>query len=339
VEGGVRRAQRALNLPYFAFFDSHRFYAACWRVLPGFALCHEHNGMFSIGAALACRRANIPYVLTVSADPFVERALMGRPLRGIHGAVAAREAQFTYRLARKIICVSEPARRNLIEKWQVDPAKVAVLPNGVDTELFRPVEDGAAVREQFNLGRGPVVAFVGAFHPWHGLDGLIDSFAPVVRQMPEARLLLVGDGRARPQVDRKIKEHRLEPAVAVTGLVAQQRVPEFLAAADVAVLPYPRLPQELWFSPLKLYEYMAAGKAIVASRSGQIAEVIADGQDGLLVEPGDVNELSGVLLRLLGDRDERMRLGQRARQAAVEQHSWQRYIHRLEEVYASVLSS
>jgi glycosyltransferase involved in cell wall biosynthesis len=114
-------------------------------------------------------------------------------------------------------------------------------------------------------------------------------------------------------------------------------VPEILAIADVVTIPYPQLPEELWFSPLKLYEYMAAGKAIVASSAGQITEVIQDGYNGILVEPGNVDELAQAIINLFKDPTRRERLGQNARQQAVTQHSWEQYINRLEKIYESVL--
>ncbi|MGH2538637.1 MAG: glycosyltransferase family 4 protein, partial [Candidatus Promineifilaceae bacterium] len=337
VESGARRLQRRLGLPYLALFDSRRFYEALRRCLPAYDLCHEHNGLLSIGAALASWRSGVPYVLTLSADPFLERQAMGRPLRGVQGALAGLEARLSYRLAQRIICVSKPAKRYLSEAWRVDEAKIVVLPNGVDTQLFSANSDGRRVRERLGLGEAPVVAFVGAFQPWHGVEKLVASFAQVVSELPDAHLLLVGDGRARPEIEREIEAQRLEAAVSITGLVAQSRVPELLAAADVAVLPYPQLPKELWFSPLKLYEYMGAGKAIVASRSGQIAEVIEDGQNGVLVAPGDVPALAQAIARLLRDPAERDKLGANARQTALERHSWAEHTRRLEDVYRSVL--
>ena len=336
-ESGLRRLQRTVRLPYFAFFDAFRFYEACMRTLPGFDLCHEHNGLFCVGAALACQRLGLPYVLTFSADPFYERSLGGRPLQGLHFQIAAWEARFTYRLARTIICVSEAARQHLVKTWQVNPDKVVVMPNGVDLDLFRPDYDSRPVRAELGLNGGPVVGFVGGFQHWHGLERLVESFALTLTEVPNAKLLLVGDGRARPTIEAKIAEMGLESAVIITGLVPQDHVPRLLAATDVAVLPYPQLPRELWFSPLKLYEYMAAGKAIVASSSGQIAEVIQDGHNGLLVEAGNVADLTQATLSLLKNPAERSRLGRNARHQAVMQHSWDQYIKRLEEIYLSVL--
>jgi glycosyltransferase involved in cell wall biosynthesis len=337
IEGGVRTLQRKLRIPYFAFFDAFRFYEACLRVLPGFDLCHEHNGLFCVGAALACRRLKLPYVLTFSADPLYERALGGRPLRGLHHWVAAWEARFTYQLAGRIICVSEPAKDHMVKTWNVDPGKIVVMPNGVDLDHFHPHYDPRRVRRELGLDEALVIAFVGGFQHWHGIERLVESFARVRREIPSARLLLVGDGRARPSIESKIAELGLNSTVLITGLIPQSRVPEMLAAADIAVLPYPQLPRELWFSPLKLYEYMAVGKAIVASDAGQISEMIEHDFSGLLVEPGDVAHLSEALIKLLKDPAERERLGCNARQRAVERHSWRRYVERLVRVYDDVL--
>lgn len=336
VESGLRRLQRELNLPYLAAFDGFRFYDACRRLLPGYLICHEYAGLFSIGAALACREIGLPYVLSVDADPFVENAVKGTPLRGLRAWLAAQEARITYRLAQKIICVSEPARQHLIDTWDVDPAKIAVIPNGVDTERFHPGLDARQVRDTFCLADDPVVIFVGGFQQWHGLDLLVDAFTHVRAAVPDAKLLLVGDGPARPQIEQQIAARGVRSAAVITGFVPQTQVPHLLAAADVAVLPYPTLPEDLWFSPLKLYEYMATGKAIVASRAGQITDVLQDGDTGLLVPAGDVADLATAIRRLLSDTAERKRIGCNARREAIERHSWEHRIRQLEDVYFDV---
>lgn len=338
IEGGVRRAQRALNVPYFAFFDSFRFHEACSRLVSDYDLIHEHNGLFCLGAAWTCTRNKMPYVLTFSADPIMERELVGDPLKGMHAWVARKEARFTFQVAHKVLCVSEPAKSHLIEMWGVEAGKIVVLPNGVDTQLFRPENDSQEVRAWLGLNGQPVVSFVGSFQLWHGIEKLVESFAQVLSEVPQARLLLVGDGPARPIVEDAVRRLDLASKVTITGLVPQAKIPEILAAVDVAVIPYPRLPKELWFSPLKLYEYMAAGKAIVASASGQIVEVIQDGINGLLVKPGDVVEIAQAITRLLKNPAELDCLGKNARRQAVDRHSWNDYIRRLETIYREVIN-
>jgi glycosyltransferase involved in cell wall biosynthesis len=188
------------------------------------------------------------------------------------------------------------------------------------------------------LEGSPVVSFVGGFQPWHGIDLLVESFPRILQEFPNCKLLLVGDGPDRINIERKIEELGISPNVIITGLVPQIQVPKILSTVDVAVIPYPELPKELWFSPLKLYEYMAAGKAIVASRSGQIADVIQDEYNGVLVKPGDVIGLADNIIKLLNNPDQRDWLGNNARQQAVERHSWEGYIRKLIELYQGVLA-
>lgn len=337
LESAIRRVQRGLRLPYFAFFDSLRFYEACLRTLPGADLCHEHHGLFGVGAALACYRLGIPYVLTFSADQLLEKELKGTPLRGIHRLVAKWETKLSLRLANKVICVSNAARRNLISRWGLPSEKIEVLPNGVDLDLFSGDTDPVSVRQEWGLRGDPVVVFIGGFQIWHGIDFLVESFSRVVEDVPNAKLLLVGDGPARPSVEQTISNLGLDTSVRITGIVPQERIPAMLSASDVAALPYPHFPHEMWFSPLKLYEYMAAGKAIVASRTGQIEEVIRNQENGILIDPGDVDAFAAAILSLINDPRRRSQLGGSAFQQAHKSHSWKQYVDRLTTIYRQTL--
>ena len=180
--------------------------------------------------------------------------------------------------------------------------------------------------------------FVGGFYPWHALDLLLESFALTLQQKPDARLVLVGDGRSRAAVERKAVQMGIRQSLIFTGEVQHEHIPGMLSMADVAVAPFEPFFPGKGGSALKVFEYMAAGKAIVATRTGQIAEVIRDGENGLLVDPYDVNGFAKGLIRLLSNPAERAWLGQNARQEAVKEHSWENYIKQLERIYAEALS-
>jgi glycosyltransferase involved in cell wall biosynthesis len=150
---------------------------------------------------------------------------------------------------------------------------------------------------------------------------------------------LVGDGRAREEVENAIDRCGVRESVVITGLLPQHKIPEILSISDLAVMPYPAFTGDLWFSPLKMYEYMASGRAIVASRAGQIAEVIRDGVNGILVEPGDRAALAEACIRLLERPEELLRLGANAREDVLVGHSWADYTEQLEKIYCSVLDS
>jgi glycosyltransferase involved in cell wall biosynthesis len=184
-----------------------------------------------------------------------------------------------------------------------------------------------------------VVIWVGGFYPWHDIDLLLESFARVLQEQPRARLVLVGDGQTRSKVTQKIVRNGLRDAVIMTGAIPHTRVPEMVSIAEVAVVPAAPVPASRGGTgaPLKLFEYMAAGKAIVATALNQAAEVIQDGQNGLLVEAGDVDGFAEAMLALLGDSATRARLGQNARAHAVEHYSWEQYTRRLENIYLGVV--
>lgn len=339
VEKSLRRLQNILKLPYLAGFDSRRFYEACLNSLPTYQICHEYAGLLSVGAAYASQKTNTPFVITVDADLLLEADVMGEPITGTRRKAAQWAAQKSYALAQKIITVSAPTKENLVQNWGVPADKIAVIPNGVNIDLFQKPVDKARIREELRLVENPIIMFVGGFQMWHGLDKLLEAVALVSKILPEVRLLLVGDGPARPFVEENIHRLNLEKVVTITGFQPHTRIPELLAVADVVTVPYPKLPQEMWFSPLKLYEYMAAGKAIVASAAGQIKNVMRHNENGLLVPPGDVAELAQACLYLIQNPSERNRLGANAQKEAITEHAWARQIERLEAVYEAALRS
>ena len=181
--------------------------------------------------------------------------------------------------------------------------------------------------------------WVGGFYPWHDLSLLLESFALILQRCPDARLVLVGDGQTRSSVADMVTKNGLRHAVIMTGAIAHSQVPEMLSIADVAVVPSAPITASHGGTgtPLKLFEYMAAGKAIVATALNEAAEVIQDGHNGLLVEAGDVNGFAEAMLSLINDPEERSRLGQNAREQAVKQYSWEQYTRRLEEIYLGVV--
>lgn len=247
-----------------------------------------------------------------------------------------RVERLNLKAAARIFVVSEVERRNLLRAG-VAEEKIVVNPNGVDAEKFRPGVGGRAVRKELGLMDDETLAgFVGTFGPWHGVMEL----ARAVTLLPEeARLkfLLIGAGKLREEVERVVNEAGVSDRVHFAGVVEHERVPGYLDACDVLVSPHVPLHDgsEFFGSPTKLFEYMAMGKGIVASRLGQIGDVLSDEETALLVEPGDVDELSAALVRLARSPELRERLGRAARARAVEHHTWAHNARRVMDAYRS----
>ena len=236
--------------------------------------------------------------------------------------------------AARIFVVSEVERRNLVDRG-VAAEKIVLNPNAVDAEIFQPGVGGLAVRHDLGIASTDLLAgFVGTFGPWHGVVQLAQAIKLLPPDLP-VRFLFVGSGSLHGEVERLLNAERASGKVIFTGAVAHERVPALLDACDILIAPHvPLVDQSEFFgSPTKIFEYMAMGQAIVASRLGQIGEVLRDGDTALLVEPGNVDALSATIVSLVGSRELRTRLGKNARAVAVRDHTWTHNAQRVLDAY------
>lgn len=340
-ESGVRRIQSELRFPYMALFDSYRTAEAGDKNLKGFDLIHERFNLLALGGVWASRKLGIPLVLEVNADLLEQRKFKGIPEKGLRRIFAEWSTQLCFNAAEKIICISAGLKNHLSKKWNIDESKLTVLPCAADVDAFGAHHNSQLVRRDLGLTIEPVVLWLGGFYPWHDLDLLLESFALVLQRHPNAKLVLVGDGQTRQWIEHKIQKQGFQQSVIMTGAIPHSRVPEMVSIADVAVVPSAPVSAGGGGTgtPLKLFEYMAAGKAIVATALNEAIEVIQAGHNGLLVEAGDVNKFAESILKLIDDPKERNRLAQNARAQAIKQYSWEHYTKRLEEIYLSVIGS
>ena len=242
--------------------------------------------------------------------------------------------------AARIFVVSEVERRNLLRAGVADE-KIVVNPNGVDTEKFRPDIGGANARRELGVRADEVLTgFVGTFGPWHG----VLTLAEAITLLPDdcgVRFLLVGAGRFRDEVGRIVRAAGKGERVIFAGQVEHERVPGLLDACDILLSPHVPLEDgsEFFGSPTKLFEYMAMGKGIIASRLGQIGEVLTDKETALLVEPGNARQLADAILCLARGRELREMLGAAARRAAVERHTWKHNAGRVLDSYRDLVET
>ena len=249
----------------------------------------------------------------------------------------ARYERLNLSAAARIFVVSEVERQNLLQAG-IEPEKIILNPNGVDVDRFKPGIGGDEARRELGLMPGEiVVGFVGTFGPWHGVEVLAQAITQIPRDSP-LRFLLIGSGALRARVEEILREAGAADRVLMPGAIAHGRVPALLDACDILVSPHVPLDAgaEFFGSPTKLFEYMAMGRGIVASRLGQIGEVLQHEETALLVDPGNVEQLTGAILRLTTSPQLRERLGAAARRTAVEHHTWKHNAHRVIDAYRAL---
>jgi glycosyltransferase involved in cell wall biosynthesis len=284
-----------------------------------FDLVYERYSLWSFAAMRFARSAGIPGVLEVNA-PLIDEQTANRGL--VNRRLAERIARRVFNLADVVIAVSAPVAE-YVRQFRVESGSVHIIPNGVNLDRF-----GAASLEHKEFRKPLTIGFVGSLKPWHGLPVLVQSFAEFHRRFGNSRLVVVGDGPERSASEAAVAHAGLTSCADFLGAVASQDVPTKLSAIDIAVAPYPAT-TNFYFSPLKVIEYMAAGRAIVASRIGQIEQMIEDGSTGLLVPPGDAVAFAEAFERLARDPQLRSRLGQAARASVSSNHSWNRIAERV----------
>ncbi len=233
------------------------------------------------------------------------------------------------RAADFIFVVSDVERHNLLGAG-VEDERIRVNPNGVDTDEFKPDSGGRQVRRSLGVDDKIVIGFLGTFGPWHGAPVLAEA-ATKVDERTGCHFLFIGDGDQRPVAEAIIEKADKRDRATFTGRIAHAEVPAYLDACDILASPHVESTDgsEFFGSPTKLFEYLAMARPVVASRIGQIADVIEDGKTGVLVEPGNAAALAQAIERLAKDADLRSRLGVAARQMVSERFTWKRNADRV----------
>jgi glycosyltransferase involved in cell wall biosynthesis len=297
----------------------------------GFDLVYARHALGSCAAALAAQRSGVPIVVEFNG-PEVWIARHWGAARGQLELFASIERS-ALRAADLVLAVARPLVP-VLREMGVDERRILVNPNGVDAARFDPAAlaaQRALLRQRLGLGEGDVLAgFVGTFGPWHGASVFAQAVAEL-GALPELHALFVGDGPDRPRAERIVCDAGLSNRVRFTGMVAAADTPAWIAACDVCVAPHvPNADGTLFFgSPTKLFEYMASGRAILASNLDQIGEVLEHGRNAWLVRPGDAVELAAGLLTLTRDAALRAKLGAEALSDARQKHSWDAHVARL----------
>ena len=279
---------------------------------------YERATVYGTAGVTIARQLGIPLIVELNAPLSLEQSTY----RGGNFPAFAREAErYTLSNADVVLAVSAPLRAYVVAQG-LSPERVHVMPNGIDPRVFAPAPASVEVRERWRIGAGPVLGFIGGLRPWHGIGALPALVQRLVQQYPELQLIVGGDGPLRDELLTAFRVRGVAERVCFTGPIAHEEVAPLVRTFDIALAPYDESDHLFYFSPLKLFEYMGCGVAVVAASLGQITEVVRDGEDGLLYAPGDIDGLAAACERLLEDPALRQRLGRHAATKVRERFTW-----------------
>lgn len=222
-------------------------------------------------------------------------------------------------MSERVIVVSSALEKYLSDRYPEERHKIVVTPNAININKLKIDQAKCnALRAQLNFEDKTVIGFVGSIFPYHGVGRLLDAFTEMERDYSNARLLIVGDGETRPQLEAKCEELGLSEKVHFSGNVRHKDVPNYIDLMDITVMP-----KSNWYgSPVKIFEYGLLKKAIIAPDNVPVRDVMVPDVDGILILDS-VNELKSALAKLLKDDELRQRVADNFHQKVTTQHRWQ----------------
>lgn len=300
---------------------------------------HAHSpALCGLAALKAGRRLGIPVVYEIRA--FWEDAAVGNG--------TGREGSAKYWLTRvlendvvsgadRVVTICDGLRQDLIARGYA-PEKIAIMPNGVDLEMFgSPLERDVALAQELGLGDGPVIGFLGSFYPYEGLDDMIAAMPAIVARVPDARLLLVGGGPAEAALRAQAAASSAANAIRFVGRVPHHEVDRYYSLVDVVCYPRKAMRLTELVTPLKPLEAMAQGKLVAASDVGGHRELIQNGVTGTLFAPDDPAAMAASMAELLLNREGWDARREVARRFVREHHDWALNVRRYHPVYQVLL--
>jgi glycosyltransferase involved in cell wall biosynthesis len=296
---------------------------------------HNASG-FAFLKALKKRNAKAPFIQTVHgvlADEYTQTVLGGSlSLRErFANLLMWRLSRLEGKSARNasiVVTVSNYSAEKAVEFYDLDEAKIRVVPNGVDTERFKPAEDADAFKRRFGFGNKPVVLFVGRLIPRKGLQFLFEASKRIIKERHDTMFIIVGDGPLRSSLTSYLARLGLSRNFLFLGDVKENLLPSFYNCAEVFAFPSLQEGQGI-----ALLEAQSSGKPVVAFNVGGVNEAVREGESGLLVERGNSEMLSDAILKLLADSSLRRRMGDSGREFVLANYTWDICAEKMLKVY------
>jgi len=231
---------------------------------------------------------------------------------------------FNLRHADGIVAVSEGLKQIIHRTYRIDSRKIIAIANGTNPEIFRPIETNECRQKLHLVSDMEYIGFIGSCYPYHGLENLIRSASLVLEKSPGVRFIIAGDGAARQIWQDQVAALGLTEKFIFPGMIPTAEAPIWINAFTIGVAPWHKqYMDDIGFSPIKLFDYMACGKPVVVSRIKGVTEIVEKNQCGFAIDVENPEIFAEHLLILLRDRNLRESMGLRGREGIIRDHTWQ----------------
>ncbi len=300
---------------------------------------HTASG-YGLINSLQKHNVKAPIVQTIHgvlADEYAQAALHGgltlkQQLANLLMWQLAKHEEQAAKKATLIVTISQYSKKKMLQYYDVDPAKIRLVPNGVDTDRFTPEGECEKIRRRIKLGSHQMVLFVGRLIPRKGVGYLIEAAKQVTKERKDTMFVLVGNGPMRLQLVSNIEAAGLKRNFVFLGDVSEEDLPQIYRCTDVFVLPSIQEGQGI-----VLLEAQASGKPVVAFNVSGIAEAVKNKETGLLVKPGSSDELAQGILKILSDNSLQEKMGKKGREFVLRELSWDISARKLLSVYREAI--
>ena len=284
-------------------------------------LIYERANYLQVSGVRTAERYGIPHVLEVNSPYVEERKLLAAKTVYEKNALQAEREQL---VKTGIVAVVSTALKNyFVDKHGIDPEKIVVTPNAINERKVATDPDKVEkLRDQYELRNKRVVGFVGTLSKWHGVETLIRAFGNIRQSFDDVRLLIVGDGSKRSELEKLAHTIGVAGDTVFTGYVPHGEIYNHIELFDIAVDPNAH-----WYmSPVKLFEYGAMSKAVIAPQTEPVKEIIDHLNSGYIAEPG-VDSLYAAIQILLDNKNLRKTLGENLKFKILNNHTWKHNVN------------
>lgn len=287
-------------------------------------LIYERANYLQPSGVRVANKMEIKHVLEVNSPYVVEKVTM-TGVSSFFGGLAETIEQELLQQTDRVVVDSSSLQDYFVEKYSISKNKIKLAPMAIDIDKISVGEEQTSeIKQNYNLSGKTVIGFVGSLLPWHGVDLLIKAAKRISKLGIECKFLIVGDGEEATSLKKLRNNYQIQDIVIFTGRVPHSDIFNYIEAMDITIMPA----TNWWGSPVKIFEYGAMGKPIIAPDAGPIRDVMVHNKDGLLIE-SEEEKLADAITKLIEDEELRNRIARNFNEKVLRLYTWDQNVEKV----------